>query len=111
MKINWFLFVVSFFIAALSGYGFYAGSSNLFLTFGAGISLFATLAGILSVSFGRGSANIKALSVLFLIIMLAEHLVFAFVGFRIAPYIVITGIFILLYLVFFYGIAKTLKKQ
>ncbi|MGN0740435.1 MAG: hypothetical protein ACI4LX_09730 [Treponema sp.] len=110
MKINWFLIVISLFIAALSGYGFYAGSSNLFLTFGSGITLFVTISGILAVSFDKGSANIKVVSVFFMLVMLAEHLAFAFIGFKIAPYIIITGIIILLYVVIFYGIAKALKE-
>ena len=33
MKIHWILVLISLSIAALAGYGFYAGTSNLFLTF------------------------------------------------------------------------------
>ncbi len=110
MKINWILAIISLGIAALAWYGFYAGTENLFLTFGGGGFLFLTLFGLLAVSFGRGSANIKALSLVFFVISLVEHLLFACKGFKQAPYIVITGILFLLYLLSFYGIAKTLKE-
>ena len=110
MKINWIVLLISLGIAALAGYGFYAGTSNLFLTFGGGGFLFLTLFGLFAVSFGRGSANIKALSLVFFVLSLAEHLFFAFKGFKQAPYIVITGILFLLYLMIFYAVAKGLKE-
>lgn len=110
MKINWFLVLISFFISALAGYGFYAGTANLFLTIGSGLFLFVTLSGMLAISFGRGSANVKVLSSLFLIVSLIEHLIFAFAGFKTAPYIIITGILLLLYIIIFYGVTKALRE-
>jgi len=109
MKINWILVIVSLGIAALSGYGFYAGTSNLFLTIGSGLFFFITLSGIFGVSFGRGSANLKVLSAVFFIVSLIEHLLFGFIGFRTAPYIIITGILFLIYIMIFYAVAKSLK--
>ena len=110
MKIHWILILISLGIAVLVGYGFYAGTSNLFLTFGGGGVLFLTLFGFFAVSFGRGSANLKVLSAIFFVISLIEHLIFAFAGFKQAAYIIITGILFLLYLMIFYAIAKTLKE-
>ena len=109
MKINWFLLLVSFLIAGLSAYGFWAGTENLFLAFGSGASFFITLFGIISVSFGRGSANIKVLSAVFFLLLLIEHLFFAFAGLKQAAYIIITGILLLIYISLFYGIARSLK--
>ena len=109
MKINWILVLISLGISALAGYGFYAGTGNMFLTLGSGVFLFVTLFGMFAISFGRGSANIKIFSGIFLVLALVEHLIFAFLGFRQTAYIVITGILFLLYLLIFYGITKALK--
>lgn len=111
MKINWILAIISLGIAALAGYGFYAGTENLFLTFGGGGFLFVTLCGIIAVSFGRGSANIKVLSLIFFVLSFVEHLIFAFAGFRQAAYIISTGILFLLYLMIFYVVAKSIMEK
>lgn len=108
MKINYFLLFIAFAISALIGYGFWAGTENLYLVIGSTFLSFVTLSGILAVSFGRGSGNLKALSVCFFTFSLIEHLIFAFVGFSQAPYIIITGILVLVYLMIFYLIAKNL---
>lgn len=110
MKINWILVLISLGISALAGYGFYAGTENMFLTFGSGVFLFVTLFGMFAISFGRGNTNIKVLSGIFFVLALAEHLIFVFLGFRQTAYIVITGILFLLYLLIFYGVVKILKE-
>ncbi|MCR5123943.1 MAG: hypothetical protein K6B43_01980 [Treponema sp.] len=86
------------------------GTANLFLTLVGGFVLFATLAGTLAVSFGRGSASAKALSAVFFVLFLVEHLIFAFAGFRQAAYIIITGILFLVYALIFYGVAKAVRQ-
>lgn len=110
MKVNWIFVLISLGIAALAGYGFHAGTANLFLTLVGGFVLFATLAGTLAVSFGRGSASAKALSAVFFVLFLVEHLIFAFAGFRQAVYIIITGILFLVYALIFYGVAKAVRQ-
>ena len=45
MKINWILVLISLGISALAGYGFYAGTENMFLTFGSGVVVFLTVFG------------------------------------------------------------------
>lgn len=110
MKVNWIFVLISLGIAALVGYGFHAGTTNLFLTLVGGFVLFATLAGTLAVSFGRGSASAKALSAVFFVLFLVEHLIFAFAGFRQAAYIIITGILFLVYALIFYGVAKAVRQ-
>ena len=111
MKINWILVLISLGISALASYGFYAGTGNMFLTLGSGVFLFVTLFGLFAISFGRGSANIKIFSSIFLVLVLVEHLIFVFSGFRQTAYIVITGVLFLLYLLIFYGIVKALKEE
>lgn len=106
MKINYFLLFIAFAISALIGYGFWAGTENLYLVIGSTFVSFITLSGILAVSFGRGSGNLKALSVCFFAFSLIEHLIFDFAGFRQAPYIIITGILVLVYAMIFYLVAK-----
>ena len=111
MKINWILVLISLGISAFVGYGFFSGTGNMLLTVGSGVFLFATLLGMFGISFGRGGANIKIFSGIFLVLALAEHLIFVFSGFRQTAYIVITGILFLLYLLIFYGIVKALKEE
>ncbi|UTC52766.1 hypothetical protein ABH09_10550 [Treponema sp. OMZ 803] len=111
MKINWILVLISLGISAFAGYGFFSGTGNMLLTVGSGVFLFATLLGMFGISFGRGSANIKIFSGIFLVLALVEHLIFVFSGFRQTAYIVITGILFLLYLLIFYGIVKALKEE
>ena len=110
MSINIFLLFISLALSALGGYGFWAGANHLLLTIGAGISFFVTLAGLLAVSLGRGSANIKVLSVVFFILLLVDHLIFGFVPFHTAPYFIITGIVLLLYATLFYFITSSLRS-
>ena len=111
MKINWILVLISLGISAFICYGFFSGTGNMFLTVGGGVFLFVTLFGMFGISFGRGSANIKIFSGIFLVLALVEHLIFVFSGFRQTAYIVITGILFLLYLLIFYGIVKALKEE
>ena len=91
MKVNWIFVLISLGIAALVGYGFHAGTANLFLTLGGGFVLFA-------------------LSAVFFVLFLVEHLIFAFAGFRQAVYIIITGILFLVYALIFYGVAKAVRQ-
>lgn len=109
MKMNWVLVLLVGAIATLLGYGFYAGTENIFMALGSGILFFLTLSGTFSISFGRGSANVKVLSFVFFILSFIEQLIFGFVGFRKAPYIIISGILILVYVMIFYAVVKTLK--
>ena len=111
MKINWILVLISLGISAFVGYGFFSGTGNMFLTVGGGVFLFVILFGVFGISFGRGSANIKIFSSIFLVLVLVEHLIFVFSGFRQTAYIVITGVLFLLYLLIFYGIVKALKEE
>ena len=101
MKCNIFLTVASVLIAALIGYGFYAANSSesfvWLLCSGAGITSVLTLTGI----------NITALSSIFFVLFLICNLVFAFTAVKVAPYVIINGILLIIYTIGMYGIVKS----
>jgi len=114
MKINVVMLIISFAIAALVAFGFFTGNSSetycALITIGAGLSFFVTLGGILAVSSPHGATvNLKVVSVLFFIALLIEHLVFSFASVLLAPYVIITGILLLLYVMISYAIIRALQ--
>jgi hypothetical protein len=114
MKISPVMLAVSAGIAALAAYVFYAGNSGeayrWLITFGSGISVLLTIGGLLAISSEGGVAvNIKAASALFFALLLVEHLVFSFASVKPAPYVVITGILLLVYVTVAYAVTKALK--
>jgi hypothetical protein len=72
---------------------------------------FVTLAGIVAVGFNvQGTAgNIRIVSVLFFIILLVSNIIFSFVTFSLAPYIIVNGILFLIFILISYGIIRALK--
>lgn len=111
MKVNWILLTISAVVAALLGYAIYAGTNNYVLTIGGALVFFLTLCGVLSISLGKGTINLRVLSGFFFLIMIVEHLLFALIGFKLSAYIVITGIFISIYIISFYGISKAITMK
>jgi hypothetical protein len=115
MKINPIMLIVSLFVSALIAFGFYtANRGEIYLwliTVGSAVLCFFTLSGILAVSFDvrGGTGNYKIVSALFFIIMLISNIIFNFLNFTLAPYIIINGILFLLYIVIEYGIIKALR--
>jgi hypothetical protein len=118
MKINIVLLIIALAIAALAGYGFYAANSQegdvpLLIAVVAGILLFITLAGTIAFDAlqGRGSvANIRVVSGIFFFILLIEQIIFSIAPFRIAPYIIVSGVSALVYALIAYAIGKALKN-
>jgi hypothetical protein len=117
MKINPVLLIVAFFISALAAFGFYSANGGevyrWLITIGAGLSLFVTLGGFLAFSAdgGGGTVNIKVTSVLFFVVLLVEHIIFSFTGLTLAPYVIITGIFLLLFVLISYAITRALTPN
>lgn len=114
MKINWVLAGISLAIAGLIAFGFYSGNSNesyrLLITVGSGFSFLITLCGLLALSSPHGgTVNIKVISVLFFIGLLVDHIIFSFTGIKPAPYIIITGMLILVYVLICYAVTRALK--
>ena len=115
MKINIVMLLISLAIAALVAFGFYSSNKEeaytWLITAASGIMAFVTLSGILAVSFNvRGSTgNIRAISILFLIVCLISNIIFSFITIALAPYVIINGILFLFYILIGYGIVKALK--
>jgi hypothetical protein len=114
MKINPFLTLIALAIAGLGAFGFFSANADeshrLLITIGAGLSLFITLGGALALSSPNGGTlNIKVTSILFFIALLIEHLVFNFTAIRLTPYIIITGILLLVYVLVCYAVTRSLK--
>ena len=117
MKVNYITLVIAFAIAALMGYALFAmnGAETdipLANALGGGIVLFITLAGAISVSStdAKGSTvNIRVLSIVFFLVLLVEQLIFSFVPFKLPPYIIVTGILALIYVLIAYAIGKSMQ--
>ena len=117
MKINLFFLLITFAISSLAGYGFFSWNSGdafqLLIAIGVGIMVFMTTGGIIAIQSagGKGSVgNIRALSIVFLIIFLISNVIFSFIT-LITPtaYIVINGILILVYILIAYAISRALR--
>jgi hypothetical protein len=114
MKINVALLLISLAIAALAAFGFFVGNGDepyrLVITIGSGLSFFVTLGGVFALSAANGgTVNIKVVSALFFIALLIENVVFSFTAIRLAPYVIITGILLLVYVLIVYAITRALK--
>jgi hypothetical protein len=115
MKINPVMLIVSLAIAGLISFGFYtANNGEVYLwliTIGSAFLCFVTLSGILAVGFDirGGTGNYKIVSALFFILTLISNIIFNFLSFTLASYIIINGILFLLYIVIEYAIIKALK--
>jgi hypothetical protein len=114
MKINPIMLIVSFFVSALIAFGFYTANQGdvyrWLITIGSAFLCFVTFSGILAISFDvrGGTGNYKIVSALFFIIMLISNIIFNFLDFTLAPYIIINGILFLLFIVIEYAIIKAL---
>lgn len=115
MKGNIFLIIIAILVSALGGYGFYAANSAeifvLLLSIGSALCFAITLIGLLGIKTEAksGGTNIKVLSAIFFVLFLISNLIFSFTAIKIAPYIIINGILLLIYLVCVYGIVKSGK--
>jgi hypothetical protein len=115
MKINSVMLIVSLAISGLIAFGFYsANTGEVYLwviTIGSGLLSSITLSGILAVNFNvrGGTGNYKIVSALFFIFALAGNIIFNFLNFTLAPYIIVNGILFLLYVLVGYGVIKALR--
>jgi len=114
MKIDAIFAFISAGIAALVAFGIFmvnAGETyRILITVGSLLSLFVTLGGTLALSSPNGgTANIRVVSGLFFALLLVVHIVFSFVGVRLTPYVMITGILSLVYVLVCYSVVRALK--
>ncbi|MDR2575036.1 MAG: hypothetical protein LBC52_01180 [Treponema sp.] len=110
MKINPIFALIAFAISALAGYGFYTLSGGMLMAIGGGLTIFLPLGGLLALSSGgHGSiGNIRALSVVFLVVEIIVNIIFSLVDATTA-YIITNGILILVYFLIGYAVSRALK--
>jgi hypothetical protein len=119
MKFNLVFCLIALGIGALAGYGFYDANSAptdipLLSAIVGGLCIFVPLAGLMAVTTTGaqgGTANIRMVSLLFEIILIIEQIIFVAVPFHAAPYIVVSGGILLIYLSIAYGAGLALKKD
>ena len=115
MKVNVVMLFIALAIAALVAFGFYAGNNEdecrWLLTIGSGVMVFVTLSGIIAVNFGvQGSTgNVRAISIVFLLVSLISNIIFGLFIDKLAPYVIVNGILLVLYVLIGYSIVKALK--
>lgn len=102
-------------ISILIGYAFYAANSSewqkWFMFILAAVEFSILLIGGFGIKYAdRGGANITVLSIVFTILVLIVQLISTFFKFYKAPYIIINGIIILIYLGITYALAKGLNS-
>jgi hypothetical protein len=117
MKVNPVFFFLFLAIAVLAGYGFFSWNSGetlqLLITIGAGLTVFITIGSTIAIKSagGRGSiGNIRALSIVFLIIFAVSNVIFSLIT-LITPtaYIVTNGILLIVYILIVYSISRALN--
>jgi hypothetical protein len=113
MKINAVFLIIALAISSLVAYGFYAANGGeayrLVITLGGGLSLCIPLTGLLAVKAGGrgGAVQVKVVSAIFFIVLLIEQIIFSFAVVKLAPYIIITGVLLLVYVLICYAVART----
>lgn len=115
IKIRFIPAIIMLGISFLVGYGFYAANaseSQKWLMFGISSVEFATL---LIAGFGiryaeRGTFNVSVLSIVFTIVALVIQFVFTILPFRMAAYIILNGILILVFLGITYALVHALNN-
>jgi len=114
MKLNGFLTFISAALAGLIAFGIFIANSGdtyrVLVTIGAALSMFVTLGGMIAVSSPNGGTmNIRVVSGLFFVALLITHIVFSFVSISLPPYVIITGLLLMVYLLICYGVMRALK--
>ena len=117
MTINPVMFLLSLAFGGLGGYGFWAANSNdkfgLLVSIVSGLMIFVCLAGLTAVRAknANGSVgNLRAISVVMLIVSLVMNIIFSFFNFQNpAAYIIVNGIEALIFVLVGYGVYQALK--
>ena len=116
MKFDKIFLLLSLGISALVGYGFYWLSGGeqwrILISIVTGVLLFTTLTGLLAIKGNSNGSvvNIKIISGIFLVIAIIINVVFTLINFmNPAAYIIVNGVFFLLYILVTYSIKKALE--
>lgn len=111
MKIDFVKTIIAIAVSSLIAYGFYEFSTNSnkdLLIIGSLIFLIITLTFTIGISFNlpRTTALIRTVSVIFFVVAFLSNLIFSFVNFKDATYIIVNGILFLIYGLTTYSISK-----
>ena len=115
MNLNVFRTFICIGIAGLSAFGFFmsneADAFRILITVGSIVTLFVTLGGLIALSSSnRGQiVNIRVISGIFFLLFFIEHIIFSLIEIRFTPYIIITGILLLLYFLTCYICIRAIK--
>lgn len=117
MKINPIMLLLSLGFGGLGAYGFWAANSNdkfgLLISIVAGVMIFVFLTSLIAVHSKEANGsigNLRAISIVMLIVSVITNIVFSFFNFQNpAAYIIISGIELLLFIAITYGVFKALK--
>ena len=111
MKINFILLLIALAISSLLAYalyGFSVSENKMLLCAGGFVCYATTLIMALSVKFSlpRTTFNIRAISIVFFILLLISNFTFLFVVFSSPAYILTNGALLLLYILIAYSIYR-----
>lgn len=111
MKINFVQTIIAIAVSALIAYGLYHYHNNenqMLLGIGSFVFLSVTLALSIGVNFEqpRTTTNIRVVSGIFFAVALISNLIFNFLSFSKASYVITNGILILIYSLIAYSINK-----
>ena len=118
MKANVFLTVIAVLLSALFGYFAYyiaeGAANDMLCGVGSALCFAAALIPAMGLQYGNGrlGVNVRLMSVLFFIVFLISQFSFAAHGVRMPYYLIVNGVFLLVYLAVLYkmlGIRDTKK--
>lgn len=111
MKLDFIKTIIAIAVSGLIAYGFFSFSTSInkdLLTFGSFFFLIITLTMTIGVNFKlpRTTTMVRTISAIFFTIALISNVVFSFIAFKEAIYIIVNGILFLIYGLTAYSIGK-----
>lgn len=111
MKLDFIKTIIAIAISALIAYGFYVFNTNEnkeLLSIGSFVFFLVTsvLTIATNLKLPRTTSLIRTISVIFFFIALFSNIIFSFVNFREAVYIIVNGVLFLLFVLITYSITK-----
>ena len=111
MKVHFVQAIIAIAVSLLIAYGLYSfhdSKNKILLSAGSLVFLAVTLILTIAVNFElpRTTTNIRVVSVIFFAIALISNLAFTFINFSVPSYVIINGIFLLVFILIAYSINK-----
>jgi hypothetical protein len=109
MKINYVQTIIALLLSLLISYGFYSlqdFENRIYLALGSFVFFATTLVMTIGSRFEshRTTTNIRVVSGIFFTLSLISNLIFVLISFSITSYVIINGIFLLLFILSIYSI-------